>query len=714
MKLRLLALTISAALTTSTWAADAESQRQTPIKLDRQDVNAEAGADPLFPQIAKEIDEGKVLTGKKSTVVVLDDQPEVVNNELRQTFARLPGLLLSEQQIPGHFNINYRGLGDPHESEFVSFFENGVPLASDWFGYPTMYYLPPIDRVDRIAFIRGGSSLLYGPQPGPSVNFITRVPETSSEIGLRSRHTGGEDGLYATYNELSGGTENFGWLVSYDHRSFDGTRDNADSDVDGANVSLFWRQNDAASWRFDFYSYDSESGEAGRLPSAVYATQPDFSSTPDSRLWIERDMAVLSHALAINDSTQLDAKLWHANQDRYSERQPRILPGNNLPINVSTTYDLQEFSNTGLDARVTHDWGSNHTLTFGFTHYVDDSPRSQQVIPQVTVLPTSSFRQERDTQYTAVFAESVFRFDRWSVIPAARFEWLEYDIFEPEIRVGLGRAPIDRSFEQEVPLLGLGATYDWSEQKLQAYGNVSQGYRPMRFDDVANPTANLSLSNDPDVADSLNIELGLRGSPIAGLFFDVSLFRIDFDDKIETRTFPDVTDVVRVNSGDARHQGIELAGDYDFLAGSGGDSHFSVFGSASFLDAEITSSIQPALVGNTPAFAPDHLFKAGLIYRNSDWLKLALTGTLVDDHYWQDSNAVGGTLVGGVIVNPIAAVVPSYEVFDLSAEWALNRHFKLLGGVNNLFDETYYSRVRGDGIEPAAERTPYLGIEVGF
>jgi Fe(3+) dicitrate transport protein len=707
MNHRMIALSIALALASGAGQAVADDAGHPPKKLDRQNVNAEADADPLFPQIAKEIEDGKVLTGKKSTVVVLDDQPEVVNNELRQTFARLPGLLLSEQQIPGHFNINYRGLGDPHESEFVSFFENGLPLASDWFGYPTMYYLPPIDRVDRIAFVRGGSSLLYGPQPGPSINFITKVPGTSGEIGLRSRHTGGEDGMYATYNELSGGTENFGWLLSYDHRTFDGTRDNADSDVDGANVSLFWRQNDAASWRFDFYSYDSESGEAGRLSGDVYDTQPDFSSTPNNRLWIERDMAVLSHALAINDSTQLDAKLWHASQDRYSERQPRIFP-NSLPINVFTAFDRQEFSNTGLDARVTHDWGSNHTLTFGMTHYVDDSPRSQLNVPEVDILATTSFLQERDTDYTAVFAETVFRFDRWSLIPAARFEWLEYDIFEPEVLSTLTRAPIDRSFDQSVPLLGLGATYDWAEQQLQAYGNVSQGYRPMRFDDVANPSSNLSLNNDPDVAESLNVEFGLRGSPVAGLFFDISLFRIDFDDKIETQQIS-TTEVLRVNSGDARHQGVELAADYDFFAGAGGDSHLSVFGSASFLDAEITASRNASLVGNTPAFAPDHVFKAGLIYRNSDWLKLALTGTLVDEHYWQDSNLDGGT-----VTRPIDATVPSYEVFDLSAEWSLNRHFKVLGGVNNLFDETYYSRVRADGIEPAAERTPYLGVEVGF
>ncbi len=710
MKVKLIVLAVTAALCQTSLADDAAGGRSAPTRLDRQDVTAEALADPRFTQIASEIEDGKVLTGKKSTVVALDDQPEVVNNELRQAFSRLPGVLLSEQQIPGYYNVNYRGLGDPHESEFVSFFENGIPLGSDWFGYSTIYYLPPIDRVERIAFVRGGSSLLYGPQPGPSIDFITRAPATGQDFGLLTRHSGGKDGMYATYNEISGGSENFGWLISYDHRQFDGLRPNADSEVDGLGASMFWRQSDDASWRLDLYSYESESGEAGRLPDNVYASQPEWSSTPNNRIWIDRDIAVLSHQRSLGENGALDIKLWYASQDRYSERQPRILPGN-LPINVSTAFDLQQFDSNGLDVRVSQDWGSNNTLTFGLTHYRDDSPRTQLNVPANGVVAPTSYAQERETKYTAIFAENVFRFDRLSLIPAARFEWLEYDIFEPETLRGLPRDPIDRTFKQNVPLFGFGATYDWPEQQLQAYANVSQGYRPMRFDDVANPTSNLSLDNDPDVADAMNFELGLRGAPMLGLFFDISLFRIDFEDKIESQivVVNGLNEVLRVNSGDSRHQGIELSGEYDFLAAADGDSHLAVFASASFLDAEIVRSSNATLVGNTPAFAPDHVAKAGLIYRNGDWLKLALTGTRVDDHYWQDSNRSGG-----IAPYTIAAVIPGYEVFDLNAEWALSKHIKLLGGVNNLLDESYYSRVRSDGIEPTAGRTPYLGVEFGF
>ena len=38
----------------------------------------------------------------------------------------------------------------------------------------------------------------------------------------------------------------------------------------------------------------------------------------------------------------------------------------------------------------------------------------------------------------------------------------------------------------------------------------------------------------------------------------------------------------------------------------------------------------------------------------------------------------------------------------------------MLGGVSNLADEKYYSRVFQNGIEPAPGRTAYLGIAFGY
>jgi Fe(3+) dicitrate transport protein len=39
---------------------------------------------------------------------------------------------------------------------------------SDWIGFPTLYYLPLPQSISEIRFIRGGNSLLYGPEPSAS------------------------------------------------------------------------------------------------------------------------------------------------------------------------------------------------------------------------------------------------------------------------------------------------------------------------------------------------------------------------------------------------------------------------------------------------------------------------------------------------------------------------------------------------------------------
>lgn len=159
------------------------------------------------------------------------------------------------------------------------------------------------------------------------------------------------------------------------------------------------------------------------------------------------------------------------------------------------------------------------------------------------------------------------------------------------------------------------------------------------------------------------------------LVFDISAFRIDFDNKIDTIQVT-IADIERVNSGDSRHQGIEFSVDYDLLAGS--TDSLRVFFNGSLLDAEIVSSVNEQLIGNTTAFAPDYLLRTGFMY-NSEKFDVALTATLVDEQFWQDSNLARGTGV-----DQINALIPSYEVFDLSAEYRISDTWSVYRGIRNL------------------------------
>lgn len=110
-----------------------------------------------------EVENQKINSGKKTSTTVLEDLPALTQNNYRQALALTPGLLTSEVANQSFASFNYRGVGDPHESFNLLTLQDGLPIAADPYGYPASYYLPSLDYVERIDFIRGGAALQYGP-----------------------------------------------------------------------------------------------------------------------------------------------------------------------------------------------------------------------------------------------------------------------------------------------------------------------------------------------------------------------------------------------------------------------------------------------------------------------------------------------------------------------------------------------------------------------
>lgn len=681
------------------------------VKLATVEVRA-AAAPQADRDAPPDIEDGKLNAGRKATRIELDAQPAVAGDSYRQLLARAPGLLLSEQPVPSHYNVNYRGLGDPHESEFVTFAVDGVPVLSDWFGYPTLYFTPPTQQIERIDFIRGASGLLYGPQPGPVVNLIRRGPSVGAPASGRVDLLGFGNGGGALYAESAFGGAGWGAFASAAHQRGDVDRVNSDFEVSSGRLSGLWQPSDDASWWVDVSAYQSGSNEPGRLTLAQFLDDPMQSTTPDNRIAINRVDLRVQHQRAVGDASQLTAKLFHWTQDRWSRRATNRAPGAAPP--AFTTFDRQKFDVTGVDARLLTEWGENHSLVWGTTLYASNSPRTQSRGASLRGPgrdgETPRFVQDRENAYGALFIENAFRFGEWTLVPGLRQERLVMRIEEPLKLASLRRGAINRSFGRSETLLGFGATRmlgaDW-----RAYANVSQGYRPMRYDDIGNPTAELAGSNDPAPARALNHEIGVRGrfGAQGAIGVDVSLFRVDVEDRIEQRLVG-ASDVERINSGDARHEGLEFAADWNLLAGDAEGDALLLYANGSLLDARITRSALPGLVGNRPQYAPERVLRAGMLWRGAEGHRLALTGTHVSEQFWQDNNLGTGS---GAAALP--ATMPATTVWDLAAEWPLDGgRTVLLAGVQNLGDRIYSTRIRTDGIEVAPRRQAYAGVRIGF
>ncbi|HMJ07085.1 MAG TPA: hypothetical protein VK474_12565, partial [Chthoniobacterales bacterium] len=66
---------------------------------------------PKLNHIMREVEGTQITVTKKATVIKLDLQPPIQNNNEQELFTKAPGFLVTEQQNPGQFNFSYRGLG---------------------------------------------------------------------------------------------------------------------------------------------------------------------------------------------------------------------------------------------------------------------------------------------------------------------------------------------------------------------------------------------------------------------------------------------------------------------------------------------------------------------------------------------------------------------------------------------------------------------------
>jgi Fe(3+) dicitrate transport protein len=318
-----------------------------------------------------EVDGATITVTKKTSVVKLDEQPTVIDNNQREIFDRLPGIVLAEQQNPTQLNLSYRGLGNPQESEYVLVMQDGIPLELDWIGYPTLYYLPVPQTLGSVQMIRGGSGLLYGPEPQPVINFISRAPLSDRAWGGTTEQVGGSDNLFSSFNTVSGTIGSWDYLADYSHRQSTGQRLNGGYAVNAGDLTLGYHIDTSQKLTLAVHAYSVDSGLAGLMSGAQFHANPDQTTTPDDHLWTDRDSVVLTYENHFDEHNFLTQKLWNG----YSDLITRSDTYNGSLVPGSSTLAGQRFHYTGLDGRFLHTWGRGNALTVGYTAYMSACSR---------------------------------------------------------------------------------------------------------------------------------------------------------------------------------------------------------------------------------------------------------------------------------------------------------------------------------------------------
>ena len=686
----------------------------------------------------------QINAGKKNSLIVIDNvQGNVVTNTMRQVVAKVPGIQIWESDPSGiQIGIGARGLS-PNRSWEFNVRQNGYDISSDPFGYPEAYYTPQLNSVQRIQVVRGAGSLQYGPQFGGMVNFILKNgSELNKPFQFETQQTAGSFGLFNTYNAIGGETNKAHYYAFWDKRTGNGSRPNSGFDVNTGFGSFTLKASNKFKLGVEYTHFNYTSQQPGGLTDAQFAQ--DHLQSVRSRNWfnVRWDMLALTANYDINEKSRINVKVFGMSGDRNSigfMQTPNIkdtINSSTLQFN-NRRVDIDRYRNAGAELRYIKEYkigNIKNTIAAGVRYFYGATTRLQNGRGDTgndynlnTLTPFTT-----DLQFTtsnvALFAENILHIgEKFILIPGIRYENIG-NAAEGRISFNSngGENKIsNQNRTRSFTLLGVGAEYHIGQTEL--YANWSQAYRPVLFSDLtANPFTEEIDQNLKD-AKGYNADLGWRGSVKEYLFFDLSAFYLQYNNRIgvlaQQRTDGTFYNF-RTNVGNSTSKGAELLVEFSPVKAFVKKSNFgniTFFASLAFIDARYgdfrvvtrsgTTLTETTLKNKRVENAPQRIFRTGVTYA---YKKLTAT---VQYNYTSDAFSDANNTVTAVATG-VNGLIPSYQIVDITATYKFTEKFFVKGGLNNFFNEKYFTRraggYPGPGIMSADPRNFFLTLGAKF
>jgi Fe(3+) dicitrate transport protein len=677
-----------------------------------------------------------IYAAKKSEVIQLK---QTVGNlgasNAREVYKGIAGLNVWENDGSGlQLNIGARGL-DPNRTSNFNTRQNGYDISADALGYPESYYTPPVLALDEIQIVRGAASLQYGTQFGGLLNFVFKKGPEDQKFHWTGEQTIGSFGFSNTFNSVGGQVGKLNYYAFHQYRRGDGWRPNAGFQQHTAFVNTTYSFSPRLKVRLEYTYMDYVAQQPGGLMDFEFAADPRQSKRTRNWFAVNWNLANLSAEYRISDRTRIDTRnfLLVASRSALGDLsridRPDPLRERDLIIG-----DYQNFGNeTRLITR--YDLGGHASTFLAGVRLYRGLTVNRQGDANDGVGPDFAFLNPDDLERSyyqfpsrnaALFAENLFTItDRLSITPGIRYEYIRTasDGYYKERVFSGGQVIFEQRIEEErvqprsFLLMGVGLGYR-PKKNLELYANFSQNYRAINFSDLAIVNPNLIIDSTLTDESGYNADLGLRGSGWNERFrFDVSAFFLQYRNRIGTSEIM-VEDPLlgeravayRTNVGDARILGLELFAEADVVKwGQGGkEGRLTVFVNGSALQGAYTSGMS-AVRGKQVEWVPPLSFRTGMTARwNGFWLSYLFS--YVHEHFSDATNAE-------FVTTATRGIIPSYQVMDLSVGYQAAR-WKLSGGVNNLANESYFTRravaYPGPGIIPADARNIYLSLGLNF
>ncbi|MFZ6052395.1 TonB-dependent receptor domain-containing protein [Halocola ammonii] len=728
-------------------------RKELKISVTEKDLELEVSLKPLVLNEAVVVGDNKsgfgltklspvegmaIYAGKKSEVIELEEiTANVATNNSRQVYAKVAGLNIWESDGAGlQLGIGGRGLNPNRTSNFNTR-QNGYDISADALGYPEAYYTPPVQALDRIEIVRGAASLQYGPQFGGMINFKMKRGPEDKKISVNSQQTLGSFGLFSSFNSVGGQVGKLNYYTYYHHKSGDGWRENSQFESNNLFGGFQYQVNEKLSLKLDLTKLNYIAQQPGGLTDTEFDRDPRQSKRERNWFKVDWNLAAFSLDYKLSPSTSIN---WR-NFGLMASRDALGFLGL-----ISRTDPLEErdlisgkFKNWGSELRVKHRYdfrGLPSTLLAGARLYNGTTTNRQGLAndgygPDFYYI-SEDFLEGSDytfeNQNVALFAENVFNVTkRLSITPGLRFEYLNtgsdgyYTLTERDgagnVLPGYPRQIFEEnSKERSFALAGIGVAYDL-KPTVELYGNVSQNYRAINFSDIhiQNPKQRV----DKNISDErgMNADLGIRANVKGKFYIDASLFYLQYRDRIGLLLTSEDDPILgrqsirlRTNISDARNIGAEIFAETDFInlfSKTERALRWTGFVNLALIDARYINSDDSSVRGKKVEFVPQVNLKAGsgIHYKSFD---LVYQFSYIASQFTDATNASFKA-----DPNAIVGEIPAYWVSDLSLKYNY-KFFTLGAGVNNLFDQMYFTRratgYPGPGIIPSDGRSFYITL----
>ena len=688
----------------------------------------------------RDIEETAIYAGKKTEVISIEKlTANKATNNARQIFAQVVGLTINESSDGGlQLSIGGRGL-DPNRTANFNTRQNDYDISADVLGYPESYYATPTEALNEIQVVRGAASLQYGTQFGGLVNFKIKKP-TSKPFEIVSRNTIGSFKLFTNFTSISGTNNKLSYYTFYNFKKGDGFRPNSKFESKNYFANLNYNFNDKNSLHFDYTHYSYLAQQAGGLTDEMFKENPLQSNRTRNWFAVNWNLFALRFKHKFDNNADFSLQLFGLDASRKAVgfRKNRVTDIDE--VGLERDLIIGEFTNWGTEARFLKRYKINENSSaflIGAKYYQAENSGIQNAgssgsDPNFEIASDEFPLSQNQSEYKypnlnfAIFGENIFKLSqKFSITPGFRFENIKTQASGYFRKINLDNANnilLDVKINEDIVknrnlfLLGIGLSYK-PKNKIEFYGNLSQNYRSVTFNDIR--TANPSFEVVANISDEKGFtsDIGFRGQIGDKFTFDTNIFGLYYDDKIgefETTNLSKQIIRRRGNLGTAVTFGFETMFDWSLnktFFKENEDFNWNVFSNISITDSEYLKSEIASVKGNKVEFVPLFNIKTGtgIGYKNFiTSLQFTYLSSQFSSANLADRNNVN---------NGVSGQIPAYYVADFSASYKF-KYFKLESGITNFTNNSYFTRratgYPGPGIIPSDSRTFYITLEFTY